>query len=452
MVDGQAARAVDLPDDGGLDVPLVDDGHELLELVGRDDGHHALLGLAHEDLPGGQGRVAQQHLLQVHVHAAVAVGGELGGGAGDAGGAQVLDAEHEPGAEQVQAALDEDLLHEGVAHLDAGALGGHAVLEGLGRQDGGPTDPVAAGARPEEHHLVAGAGGVGQVDVLMAQHAHAQGIDQRVLLVGGVELGLSADIGQPQGVAVGTHAGHHAVDDACGVGVVDGAEAQLVHDGHGSRPHGDDVAHDPAHAGGGPLVGLDVAGVVVRLDLVGHGPAVTDVDDAGVLPHADQEVLAHLWSGLGPELAQVDLGGLVGAVLGPHDRVHGQLGVRGAPAQQLADGLVLVSLEPQLLPRHLPLGSRGGIGNGVGVVGWDRGLGRHGCSWSKRECGRAKPTRAPTVSHLTTRSHHSPWPAAVRARSERRGIRPKNIEKWKRGATPTLKVLRLTRFRGKIMA
>ena len=161
VVDGQAARSVDLADDGGLDVPLVDDGHELLELVGRDDGHHALLGLAHEDLAGGEGRVAQQDPLQVHVHAAVAVGGQLGSGAGDAGGPQVLDAQHEAAVEQLQAALDEDLLHEGVAHLDAGALGGHAVLEGLRGQDGGSADAIPAGAGTEEHQLYYVKGGRG---------------------------------------------------------------------------------------------------------------------------------------------------------------------------------------------------------------------------------------------------------------------------------------------------
>ena len=39
--------------------------------------------------------------------------------------------------------------------------------------------------------------------------------------------------------------------------VVDGAEAQLVHDGDRARTHGDDVADDAAHAGGRALVGFD---------------------------------------------------------------------------------------------------------------------------------------------------------------------------------------------------
>ena len=223
----------------------------------------------------------------------------------------------------------------------------------------------------------------------MAQHAHAQGVDQRVLLVGGVELGLAADVGQSQAVAVAAHAGHHAVDHACGVRVVHRAEAQLVHDGHGTRSHGDDVAHDAAHAGGRPLVGLNEAGVVVGLDLVGHGPAVTNVHHAGVLAHAHQQVLLHLGRDLGTELLQVDLGALVGAVLGPHDRVHGELGVGGTAPQQLLDGGVLLVLEAELAVGHLLVRGRRGVLNGVRVLDrprgqarlgdGDGGLGRHGC-------------------------------------------------------------------------
>src|SRR3712207_7994829 len=44
--------------------------------------------------------------------------------------------------------------------------------------------------------------------------------------------------------------------------------------------------------GGRALVGLDVARVVVRLDLEGHRVAVADVDHAGVLADADQQRLA----------------------------------------------------------------------------------------------------------------------------------------------------------------
>src|SRR6478735_5904439 len=88
VVDGQATGAGDLADHRGLDVPLAGDGQERVELVGPDHGHHPLLRLRHEDLAGRERGVAQQHVLEVDVHAAVAVRRQLAGGARDAGGAQ----------------------------------------------------------------------------------------------------------------------------------------------------------------------------------------------------------------------------------------------------------------------------------------------------------------------------------------------------------------------------
>ena len=80
--------------------------------------------------------------------------------------------------------------------------------------------------------------------------------------------------------------------------MVDGPEPQLVH--HRDRPgaHGDDVAHDPADAGRRTLERFDERRMVVRLHLEGDRPAVPDVQHAGVLAHADDQVLAHLLGGL----------------------------------------------------------------------------------------------------------------------------------------------------------
>ena len=91
---------VEVTDDRGLDVPLADDLEEAFAILGGHDGHHAFLGLAHEDLARGERGVAQEHVLEVDVHAGVAVGGQLGGRARDAGGAQILDALDDVGLEQ----------------------------------------------------------------------------------------------------------------------------------------------------------------------------------------------------------------------------------------------------------------------------------------------------------------------------------------------------------------
>ena len=350
VIDDQTTGVRDLTDPRVLHVPF---GHDRLESLGLSrghHGHHAFLGLGHQDLAGGQGGIAQQHLGQVHTHSAVTVGGELGGCAGNTRGTEVLNALHQGALEQLQAALDEHLFRERVSHLDCGALGRLGIVKGFGGQYGGATNTVTARAGTEQHHFIAGAGGVGQADVLVTHDAHRQSVDQRVALVAGIELHFTADVGQTQRVAVATHTGHHTVHHALGVRVVDGTKTQRVHHGHRAGTHGDDVADNATHTGRGTLVGLHEGRVVVGLDLEGHGPAVTDVRDTGVLPDAHHEVLAHLVGDLVTELTQMHLGGLVGAVFGPHDRVHGQFRGGGAAAQDLLDPIELGFGQPQLRP------------------------------------------------------------------------------------------------------
>ena len=163
----------------------------------------------------------------------------------------------------------------------------------------------------------------------MPQHADAQRVDQRVAQVGLVEDGLAADVGQAEAVAVATDAGHDPGQHAVGVISVQRPEAQRVHDGHGPRAHREDVADDAADPGRGSLVGLDVRRVVVALDLEGHGVALADVEDAGVLADPGEHLADGGLLGELAELLEVHLGGLVGAVLAPHHAVHRQLAADG---------------------------------------------------------------------------------------------------------------------------
>lgn len=337
-----------LTDDGGDDVPLLADLHEAVHVLRLDDRAHALLRLAHEDLLGREGGVAQRHGVQLDAHAAGARGGQLGGGTGEPGAAEVLDARDELLLEDLQGALDEELLLERVADLHGGALGGLGVVEGLRGQHGDTADAVAAGAGAVEDHLVTGPGGLGQVDVLVLHHADAAGVDERVALVAGVEDDLAADVRQAEAVPVAADARDDARQDPPGVGVVGRTEAQRVDDRDRAGTHGEDVADDAADAGGRALVGLDVRGVVVRLHLEGDRVPLADVDHTGVLADADEHRV--VGGDLLAELLEVDLAALVGAVLGPHHGVHGELGAGGTAAQDLADPGVLVLLEAELLP------------------------------------------------------------------------------------------------------
>ena len=233
------------------------------------------------------------------------------------------------------------------------------------------------------------------MQVLVAQHADAQRVDERVAQVALVEDGLAADVGQAQAVAVVTHALDDAGQHPVGVGGVERAEAQRVHDRDRASAHGQDVAHDAADSGRGTLVRLDVRRVVVRLDLEGHRVALADVDDAGVLADAGEHgagggLLRDL-----PELLEVHLGGLVGAVLAPHHRVHRQLAGGGAAPEDLADPGVLVGLQAEVGPGLLTARVVGCGGDGVesGDAGL-RGDLRHGGQSTGAVVG-ARPRPAP---------------------------------------------------------
>src|SRR5699024_2544222 len=97
-------------------------------------------------LLGSEGLIPQKHVVEGDVHPAVAVGGQLRGSARDASGPEILDALDHTGVEELETALDEDLLCEGVTDLHGWALRGLRVVEGFGSEDRG-----AADARSEEH-------------------------------------------------------------------------------------------------------------------------------------------------------------------------------------------------------------------------------------------------------------------------------------------------------------
>ena len=284
------------------------------------------------------------------MHAALTVRSQLAGCAGNTRSAQVLDTLNHGALEQLQAALNQNLLSEGVAHLNGGTLRGLGVVEGLRSQHRRTADAVATGARTEEDNLVAHARCVRQADVLVTHNAHSQRVDQRVCLVAGVELNLATDVRQAQGVTVATDTGNHAANHASGVGVINRAETQRIHHSNRACTHRNNVTHNTAHTGSGTLVGLHVRGVVVGLNLEGNSPAVTNVGHTGVLTDTDHQVLLHLFGDLRTELLQMNLRRLVGAVLGPHDRVHCQLSRGGAAAQNLLNVLELVLLQTQFSP------------------------------------------------------------------------------------------------------
>ena len=188
----------------------------------------------------------------------------------------------------------------------------------------------------------------------MAEEADAHGVDEGVFTVGIVEEDLAAHVGDAEAVAVAADTGDDALEQAAVLGLVGRAEAQRVQQRDGPRAHGEDVADDAADARRRALIGLDGRGVVVGLDLHGHGEAAADVDDAGVL-------LAGLdhdpGAGVG-EAAQQRLGVLIAAVLAPKGAEHTKFEGVGLAVEPVDDHLVLGGAEGHLV-EHL-LGYRHG--------------------------------------------------------------------------------------------
>ena len=344
----------------------------MLAALGGDQ-QHALLRFGEHDFVGGHAFGALGDAVEFNGQPQFTSSPHLAGGAGEAGGAHVLNAEDGAGGHGFEAGFEEELLHEGVAHLDVGALLLGAFGELFARH-GGAVDAVAAGLGADVDDGVADAGGLGVEDFVDADQAEGEGVDEGIAGVAGLEAGFAAEVGDAEAVAVAGDAGDDAVEmgggaASCVVRCVGrlrrkGAEAEGVHDGERAGVHGEDVAQDAADAGGCALVGLDVAGVVVGFDLEGAGPAVADVDDAGVLAGAlDDGAGAGGARAAGGQALEVDAGGLVGTVLRPHDGEDAELGERGGAAHQRFDAGVLVGRDAvRLQQRGSDVRWRGGVG------------------------------------------------------------------------------------------
>ena len=123
-------------------------------------------------------------------------------------GAKVLDRGDHAGRVQLKAALDQQLLHERVAHLHVRVLRPLAVGVGaIGPERGagqhrGAADAAGPVREPRRTTWLPGPGAAAELQIGVPHDAHARDVDQRVARIAGVERQLTADIRQAQAVAV----------------------------------------------------------------------------------------------------------------------------------------------------------------------------------------------------------------------------------------------------------
>ena len=104
-----------------------------------------------------------------------------------------------------------------------------------------PSRPVD---EPNSTARLPGPGGPGQHEPVVREQPEAEHVDQRVVLIGGVEDDLAADGRHADGVAVAGNAGHDAFGDPAAAGVVERAEPQRIHEGDRAGADREDVAQD----------------------------------------------------------------------------------------------------------------------------------------------------------------------------------------------------------------
>ncbi len=192
-------------------------------------------------------------------------------------------------------------------------------------------DAVAASFGADIDHGLADAARSRIEDAVRRREAHAHRVDQDVVVVASVEIGLPAHRRHADAIAVIADARDHTRHEMPRLRVIRRAKAQRIQVGNRPSAHGEDVAHDAADPGRCALVRLDIGGMVVALHLENGSEPPAEINDAGILARSLDDALASGRQGLQP-----DLGGFVGAMLRPHHRENPELGkVRLAPEQFL---------------------------------------------------------------------------------------------------------------------
>src|SRR6185312_9431385 len=123
---------------------------------------------------------------------------------------------------------------------------------------GGAVDAVAPGLGTDIDQRISDARGRGIENAVRRRDSHGHGIHEDVAVVGSVEIGLATHRRNAHAIAVAADAGHDTRHEMPRLGMAWIAEAERIEVGYRPRTHGENIAHDAAHAGRRTLIGLDV--------------------------------------------------------------------------------------------------------------------------------------------------------------------------------------------------
>ena len=140
---------------------------------------HALLTFGEHDFVSGHPGFALRNEIELDVETDAAARTHFASGASEAGSAHILNANDSAGLHGFETGFEEEFFHEGIADLHVGTLGFSAFVELLAGH-GGAVNAVPAGFGAYIYDRVAGAAGFGIEDLILADEAECERVDERI--------------------------------------------------------------------------------------------------------------------------------------------------------------------------------------------------------------------------------------------------------------------------------
>ena len=224
----------------------------------------------------------------VDVEPELALGGHLGGGGGQARGAEILQRDEQPGLEQLQPALEQLLLLERVADLDRRALVSSASPSSAEASTDAPPIPSRPVEAPNRISALPTPAAALRTSCSRGARPSAIALTRQLLLVGALEVDLAADRRHADRVAVVADAGDGALEQvAAALGVAASPKRSESSTAIGRAPIAKMSRRIPPTPVAAPWKGSTALGWLCDSTLKAHTQAAADVDRAGVLagPH-----------------------------------------------------------------------------------------------------------------------------------------------------------------------
>ena len=238
-------------------------------------------------------------------------------------------------------------------------------------------DPIAPSLRANVDHRIPHTDGLRIKDLIPPHQPQRKRIQQRIPRVTRLKPRLSTKIRHPKTVPIPRHAMHHTSRDLVipppqrliRLRLIQRPKPQRIHHRQRPRIHRKNIPQNPADTRSRALIRLDVARMIVRLNLERTSPPIPHIDDPGILPRP-----LHHAARPGLSLAarrqplQMHPRRLIRAMLRPHHRKNPQLSQRRRASQRRFNPRVFIRGDAVLLEQRRGNRSwRGGCGSELGA-------------------------------------------------------------------------------------